>query len=98
MGMYSLKKKEMPKDRLMDLVDPYFYLPSFSLTEKQFPPLKDWKVGKKYKMEIEVEQVSMSKNEYADRDEPLTARFKIHKVGEEEMYTEEEKKGRMGHY
>ena len=71
-------------------------LPSFSLTEKDLPAIRNWQVGKKYKLEVEVEQVSMSKDEYGKS--PMTAHFKIHKVGEKEVLSEEEKKGRMGHY
>ena len=48
-------------------------------------------MGKKYKLEIEVEQVAMSKDEYGKS--PMEARFKIHKVGEKEMMNEEEKQG-----
>ncbi len=72
------------------------YLPSFSLTDKDFPEIKNWKVGKKYMIEMEVEQVASSKDEFGKS--PLTARFKIHKIGKKEMMSEKEKKGRMGHY
>ncbi len=75
---------------------PMRMLPSFSLTEKDLPAIKNWRVGKKYKLEIEVEQVAMSKDEYGKS--PMEARFKIHKVGEKEMMNEEEKQGRKGYY
>lgn len=71
-------------------------MPSFSLTEKDFPAIKNWQVGKKYNISMQVEQVSMSKDEYGKS--PMTARFKIHKVGENLMMSEEEKRSRMGHY
>lgn len=71
-------------------------LPSFSLTEKDLPAIKNWQVGKKYTVIMEVEQVSMSKDEYGKS--PLTARFKVHKVGEKKLMDEDEKKARMGHY
>ncbi len=73
---------------------PMRMLPSFSVTEKDLPEIKDWKVGKTYKLEIEVEVVSMGKNEYGKS--PLDARLKIHKIGEKELLTKEEKMGRMG--
>ena len=38
-------------------------LPSFRLTEKDLPEIKDWKVGKRYHLEMEVEQVEVSKDE-----------------------------------
>ena len=71
-------------------------LPSFSLTEKDLPVIKNWTVGKKYTLVMEVEQVSMSKDEYGKS--PMTARFKVHKVGEKEIMGEDEKKARMGRY
>lgn len=81
----------------MQMSDDYSHmLPSFSLTEKELPAIKNWKVGSKYKVEMQVEMVSVSKNEYGKS--PMTARFKIHKVGEEDLMTEEEKQGRKGHY
>jgi len=54
-------------------------LPSFTLTQKDLPEIKNWQVGKKYKLEIEVEQVSQEKSEYG-QGSPLTARFKLLKV------------------
>ena len=69
-------------------------LPSFSLTEKDLPEIKEWKVGKRYKLEMEVEQVEISKDEYA-LGTPIRARFRIHKI-KNDSYTEEEKRGRMG--
>ena len=71
-------------------------LPSFSLTEKDLPAIKNWQVGKKYKLEIEVEQVSLSKDEYM-MGEPISARFKIHKV-KDNSPNEEEEKAKKGHY
>lgn len=85
------------KPEPMNMMDDYSHmLPSFSLTEKNLPEIKDWKVGKKYKLEIEVEMVSVSKNEYGNS--PMTARFKVHKVGKEDLMSEEEKQGRKGKY
>lgn len=54
-------------------------LPTFSLDEQQLPEIKGWQVGKKYRLEIEVELVSLGKNEYATK-EPLDASFKIKKI------------------
>lgn len=71
------------------------YLPSFSITEKDLPEIKQWSVGKKYKLEIEVEMVSSSKNEYGKT--PLTARFKIHRIGTEEE-DESVTMAKKGHY
>lgn len=82
--------EEMPTDTIPRM------LPSFFLTDKDLPAIRNWQVGKRYKLEIEVEQVSMSKDEYGKS--PLTARLKIHKIGTKELLSEEEKKARKGIY
>lgn len=75
--------------------EPTRMLPSFSLTSKDLPEIKDWSVGHKYNLEIEVEQTEMAKSEYIT-GEPLTARFRILKV-KNNSDTEEEKKGKKGY-
>lgn len=70
-------------------------LPSFSLTSKDLPEIKNWSVGHKYKFEIEVEQTEMAKDEYM-KDGPLTARFRILKI-KNKSDSEEVKKGKMGY-
>ena len=42
-------------------------VPSLYVDEKQFPPIKGWMVGNKYKIEIEVEMVGMNKDKYETR-------------------------------
>lgn len=59
--------------------------PQFSISEKELPAIKDWSVGKKYTMTLNVEMVSSSKG--SDYDVPLShdgkrkeihnARFKV---------------------
>jgi len=39
-------------------------LPSFTLTSKDLPELKNWKVGGVYFLKAKVEEVSMGKGEY----------------------------------
>ena len=62
--------------------------PSFvSLDSEDLPDIKDWSVGKKYTLIVEVEQTSMSKDgdEYGPvstngeekKNPPMKARFKI---------------------
>lgn len=89
--MKAISAKPMP----IDHADMSYMLPTFNLTEKDLPEIKEWKVGKKYKLEIEVEQIAVSKNEYGKS--PMTARFRIHKVGEKELLSDEEKAGRKGY-
>ncbi len=64
--------------------------PEFSITEKDLPAIKEWKVGKKYSIELNVEMVSSSKG--SDYDAPYgsdskdihSARFKILSIDNEE--------------
>jgi len=57
--------------------------PTLSLDAKDLPAIKDWKVGKSYKIEVTAKMVSMSEgNEYDYEDEdrakqPMRARFQI---------------------
>lgn len=57
-------------------------LPRITFTAKDLPEIKSWKVGGKYHLELEVEQVSMSKNEYGFEEEKdeLKSTFKVMKV------------------
>ena len=58
-------------------------MPTVSLDADDLPEIKDWKVGGKYKLELEVEQVSASKDDYmmeGEKKHPMTARFRIIKV------------------
>lgn len=56
--------------------------PSFSIDATTLPAIKDWKVGKKYQIILDVEQTSLSKDEYSEGDNTLRARFKILKAKE----------------
>lgn len=64
--------------------------PEFSITEKDLPAIKEWKVGKKYSLELNVEMVSSSKgSDYeipygAEQKEIHNARFKILSIDSEE--------------
>ena len=65
-----------------ELVKPNKYPVTLRLDEDDLPELKSWKVGGKYKLTIDVEQISMSKgDEYGEMDskeKPKTrATFKI---------------------
>lgn len=55
--------------------------PTFSISEAELPEIKDWTVGKKYKIALEVEMVSHSQgDEYgfdSDKGKKHSARFKI---------------------
>lgn len=55
-------------------------LPRVTFTAEDVPEIKDWKVGGKYYLELEVEQVAMEKDRYGfegEKEKPLTATFKV---------------------
>lgn len=55
-------------------------LPRVTFTAEDLPEVKDWKVGGKYYLELEVEQVAMEKDRYGfegEKEKPLTATFKV---------------------
>jgi hypothetical protein len=54
---------------------------TFSLRESDLPELKDWKIGGKYTITMEVEQVSASKPESGKGE--MDARFKVLSVESE---------------
>ena len=59
-------------------------LPSLHLSSEDLPELKDWKVGGSYKLELTVEQTSLSKGDYdyirSGSKGKLRASFKIKSV------------------
>ena len=67
--------------------------PTFQLDDEDLPELKDWKVGEKYTVIMEVEQLSMrqgSEWQGADtKDKKTYATFKILRVGVEEEKEED---------
>ena len=48
------------------------------LNEKDLPEIKDWMVGKKYKLIVDVEMTGMNKPEYGDKS--MRAEFRIDKI------------------
>lgn len=79
------KEKELKKvkgeKRGVAEEDPKRELPRITFTVSDLPELKNWKVGGKYTLEVEVEQVAMSKNEYGfEEEKELKATFKVTKV------------------
>lgn len=65
------------------------YLPQISFDEKQLPEIKKWEVGKKYKINLEVELIGLSKDEYKINT-PLRGSFKIFKVDDKKLISEEQ--------
>ena len=54
--------------------------PHFTIGEDKLPQIKDWKVGYKYKIELEVEQRSLEFDRFDENSEKIEARFEILKA------------------
>ena len=77
--------------------------PTFQLDDEDLPEIADWKVGGKYTLVMEVEQISMrqgSEWQGDNKDNKIKASFKVLKVGveepEDEGYEMEYAKKRSG--
>lgn len=77
--------------------------PTFQIDSEDLPELEDWKVGGKYTLVMEVEQMSMrqgSEWQGDKQDKKIKATFKVLKVGvpeqEEESYEMEYGRKRSG--
>lgn len=90
--MKKMRKLE-PKKATLDSPMEAYYPPTFTLPDEKIPEAKTWEVGKKYKMEIEVEMVGTNKDEYL-KSKKITHRFKITQIGVEQ--DDEEMKGKRG--
>ena len=58
--------------------------PSIYFNEKELPAIKDWSVGKTYKVEIEIEQTGMRVIDYGENKGKIEATFRVSKVGVED--------------
>lgn len=91
-------KKKLPKmSELETAVKPHHFPSTITLDENDFPAVKDWSVGKKYKLEIVAKQVRASQGEEfsppGDTDaDKVHIKLELVKVLEGEPYDEKEKK------
>jgi hypothetical protein len=76
-------KKLPPKMALKSIFD---FPNTVVLSDKELPAIKDWKVGEKYTIELEVEQTSMRKKE----DGSMCAEFKINSASSEDETDEDD--------
>ena len=72
-------------------------LPSFTVSSSDFPEAKDWKVGKKYMVKMEVELVSQSKGFSDPLSKDLSHRFEVRRIGLEDANSPMEVIGKQGH-
>lgn len=78
-------ERQRTSDGAMIVRSPEREKPQFSINERDLPAIKEWKVGEKYTMTVNVEMTSSSKgNDYnvplgndGKRKETHNARFKI---------------------
>lgn len=59
------------------------YKETISFTEKQLPDLKDWKLGKVYRVEIQLKLVGTNIEEWGETKGKVRGRFEIQKVKSE---------------
>lgn len=76
-------------------ITPFEFPKTVCLTEKELPEIKDWKVGEKYTITLEVEQTSMRKS---DMGGEMKAEFKILKAMTEDQEEAEEMEEESGEY
>ena len=93
MPKITLKKipvKKLPKRSLPFTDEPPFFLPSFGVSAKQMPEIKDWDVGKKYRIVIEVEQKSKEeRNDHVHASFDIVAYKHLRKKSIDEMTDKE---------
>ncbi len=72
------KKKEQVSGNVASPMRPR---PTLHLSAEDLPEIKDWKVGGKYRVVVDVEMVRASKGEYEyDQDKRLQAAFRVSKA------------------
>lgn len=85
----KMVKDEFSSSKAKREVDPR---PEFSITADALPAIKDWSVGKKYMVEMEVEMTGSRIEDYGDDKGKLKGQFKISGIMPEEA-GEKEKEG-----
>lgn len=76
MQMKTIKPEKMSN---MDMPSEGYY-PHLDLSSDEIPQIKDWEVGKSYKIVLEVKQTSKRE----DKDKKISACFEVRKVGVED--------------
>ena len=69
--------KKSKKNQMNAIASPERMYPEIHVTSKDLPEIKDWKVGKKYNLMVEAEQVGLHKDMYGDNKNEVSARFRI---------------------
>lgn len=77
----AMKKAPKIKSMIMPSFDSR---PRISFTEDELPEIKEWSVGKKYKLEIKVEMTGINKMEYGENKNKIQGQFKVISTNVEE--------------
>ena len=64
--------------------EPYDDRPRFSIKESELSDVKDWKVGEKYKVVLELEQTGSNIIDYGPDKGKIRGEFKVVGIGTEE--------------
>ena len=61
-------------------------MPTFNITAEDLPEVKNWEIGKQYKIGMVVEMVQVSKGDYMGMGEEVSARLKVVKIASNPGY------------
>lgn len=73
MKLKQIPIKKMDKKMSDSIESPGSYPPSFYVNDKQMPEIRNWKVGEKYQITIEVEMKSFRDEAIADKPNKVDA-------------------------
>lgn len=72
--MYDKENLKKQKQSIVDVMENY--APRISLSSKQLPEIKQWKIGKTYKVVLELEQKGM----HEGSDKTISSDFEVKSV------------------
>jgi len=84
MKMYEVGKKMGEEMAIEKPSKNEMYYPHLDLNSEQLPEIKDWKVGQKYTLVVEVKATRKSMNEREGNEAKEDMCFEIHKIGVKE--------------
>ena len=70
-------------------------MPTFHIAAEDLPEVKNWEIGKQYKVGMVVEMVQVSKGDFMGAGEEVTARLKVVKIASNPGYLHGKKTKRL---
>ena len=70
-------------------------MPTFNISAEDLPEVKDWEIGKSYKVGMVVEMVQVSKGDYMGMGEDVSARLKVKEIASNPGYLHNSKTKRL---